>query len=184
MPLPKRKHGRRHVALFGGSFNPPHLGHVEMGRWLLAQAQVDEVWVIPCFLHPFEKTLAPFDARYAMTLFAFAPCGRGVFVSDVERELGGVSHTIRTVQHVCKLYPKYQFSLVRGGDIEVESAPWKDADEIEKLVTMITVPRGPGSPIPNISSTDVRACIQAGKPFDHLVPKSVGVYIITHDLYR
>ena len=175
---------KKRIALFGGSFNPPHLGHVEMCRWLLDRGDLDAVWVIPCFLHPFEKPLVSFEDRYAMCLFAFSPLGRRVLVIDVERELGGLSHTVRTIKYLAQKYPRYVFQLVTGSDAAAETPAWKDAEEIQKLVSMITVPRGTPSPIPDISSHQVRECVHARQPFAHLIPKSVAVYIVTHELYR
>lgn len=174
----------KRVALFGGSFNPPHIGHVAICEWLLAKDLADEVWVVPCLIHPFGKFLAPFAERFAMCLFAFQDIGPKVVVSKVEKFLGGTSHTVRTIRHLIDTHPDCKFSLVTGGDVGAQTKEWLDFDQIKKLVDVIAIPRGPRSPIPNISATQVRDRIAAGDSIVGLVPREVAVYIITHRLYR
>jgi len=174
----------KRVAIFGGSFNPPHIGHVAICEWLLAKDLADEVWAMPCLIHPFGKHLAPFEDRFAMCLFAFRDIGPKVVVSKVERFLGGTSHTVRTIRHLINSHPDCNFSLVTGGDVETQTKEWLDFDQIKKLVPIIAIPRGPKSPIPDISATQVRGRIEAGQSILGLVPKEVAVYIITHGFYR
>ena len=86
------------VAIFGGSFNPPHVAHVLAVTYVLATEDLDEILVVPCFRHPFAKELAPFEDRFAMCELAMAWLPK-VTVSRVEQELGGESRTLRTVEH-------------------------------------------------------------------------------------
>lgn len=172
------------VGILGGSFNPPHLGHVAICEWLLAKNKVDQILVIPCFIHPFGKDLAPFIDRYRMCLFAFQHLKPQVMVSRFEKDLGGVSHTVRTVKHLKKLNPKHKFYLVTGDDVSKQTDEWKEFKEVKSLVDIISVPRGAKSPIPDISATEVRRCLKVGEKFADLVPKEVAIYIVTHRLYR
>lgn len=174
---------RKRVGIFGGSFNPPHNGHVEICRYLLKKNDLDQILVIPCFKHPFEKDLAEFKDRLLMCRFAFNEFGDKVMVSDVEKKIGNVSYTINTVKYMIDLFPDDKFYLIVGSDTEEESEGWKDINEIKSLVQFTTVPRGPKSHIPNISSTEVRKRIGSGIKFTDLVPSEVAVYIITHGLY-
>lgn len=174
----------KRVGIFGGSFNPPHIGHVAICEWLFAKDLVDEVWIVPCFIHPFGKHLAPFEDRYNMCLFAFRDIGPKVVVSKIEKFLGGTSHTIRTIRHLINGNFGCEFSLVTGGDIQMQTKEWLDFAEIKKLVPIIAIPRGPKSPIPDISATEVRRRIDASESIIDLVPREVAVYIITHRLYR
>src|SRR6478735_3989939 len=89
----------RRVAIFGGSFNPPHVAHVLAVVYALSTAPIDEVLVVPVFHHPFSKELASFDERLAMCELALGWIPR-VVVSSVERDLGGSSLTLRTVEHL------------------------------------------------------------------------------------
>jgi len=172
------------IGIFGGSFNPPHIGHVAICEWLFAKDLADEIWVMPCHIHPFGKELVQFKARYEMCLFAFGEFGPKVHVSKIENTLGGVSHTIRTIKHILEQYPEHRFSLITGGDLQAQTSEWIDFDQIKALVPIISIPRGPKSPIPDVSATEIRNRIAAGESFVDLVPKGVAVYIVTHRLYR
>lgn len=174
---------RRRVALFGGSFNPPHIGHSAICRWLISGDLVDYIWVIPCYVHPFDKELADFDHRLAMCKLAMGKHLLPITTLDIERKLGGVSHTLRTIRHLKEAYPKVNFFLVRGGDVQEQSHEWYKFDEVEKLVNIIDIPRSEDSPIPNISSTDIRRRIVNGEQYKDLVEREVAVYIITKGLY-
>ena len=180
-----RKKTRKRVGLFGGSFNPPHKGHSEIVKWLFMKGLVDEVLAIPCFVHPFGKELAPFDDRITMCRLAFAKLGLPVSVSDVERQLGGESRTLRTIEHLTEENPEKRFFLVTGGDLEKETDKWHCFDKIKALVDFIRIPRGPESPIPDISSTVVREAIaKGGIGWREHVETEVAVYIVTKALYR
>ena len=174
----------RYVALFGGSFNPPHLGHSAICRWLFSEMKVDEVWVIPCLIHPFDKELAPFEHRLAMCKLVFPKLLLPIRILDVEEKLGGVSHTLRTIEHLRAQVPDVRFALVIGDDIEAEAHKWHHFDRIRELVDLIRVPRGAGSPIPDVSSTEIRHRMRRRKPYIDLVGKEIAVYIATKALYR
>jgi nicotinate-nucleotide adenylyltransferase len=90
------KLGPRSVAVFGGSFNPPHVAHLLAATLVLATQDVDLLLVVPAFKHPFAKSLAPFDERVTMCTLAMGWLP-GVEVSRVEEELGGESRTLRTL---------------------------------------------------------------------------------------
>src|ERR1041384_419210 len=93
------------IALFGGSFNPPHVGHQLAALYVLETAAVDELWFVPAFRHPFDKPLADFEDRMTMCQRAAAALGPRVRVSDIERALGGPSRTLRTVQTLVQRHP-------------------------------------------------------------------------------
>jgi len=178
------------VALFGGSFNPPHVGHQLAALYVLETAAIDELWFVPTFLHPFDKPLAPFADRFAMCQRAAEPLGARVRVSDLEARLGGPSRTLRTVQTLRDAHPGTAFSLIIGSDLLAELPTWHGGDEIRKLVSFIVVGRAGhlnGHPdavaIPDISSTEVRAALREGRSVTHLVPRRVHEYIESAQLY-
>jgi len=176
---------RRRVAIFGGSFNPPHKGHAEIIKWIFMKGQAEEVWVIPCYEHPLGKDLAPFADRMAMAKLAFAKLSLPVQVSDVEEQLGGESRTLVTIEHLVDRNPDKRFILVVGEDIDGEADKWHRFDKIKALVDVMKVPRGPGSPIPDVSSTGVREAIASGDTsWRQMVEPEVAVYIVTKALYR
>src|SRR5450432_2318149 len=112
------------IALYGGSFNPPHLAHQMAALYVLETAVVDEIWIIPAFRHAHGKTLAPFEDRLAMCELAALALGPRARVSDVERELGDESRTLRTVRRLQERFPAHAYSLVIGADLLPEVATW------------------------------------------------------------
>jgi nicotinate-nucleotide adenylyltransferase len=185
------------VAVFGGSFNPPHVGHQLAALWVLETAEIDELWLIPTLVHPFDKALAPFEDRFRMCERAALSLGPRVRVSDVEARLGGPSRTLRTIETLMEASSGVTFSLVIGADLVAESSTWYGAERLRQLVPFIVVGRqgrGPavGAPaeggadpiaIPDVSSTAIRAALAAGQPVGSWVPRRVLEYIREHRLY-
>ena len=174
---------KKRVGIFGGSFDPPHIGHSRIARWLFEMDIIDKLWVIPCFVHPLGKKCNPFDDRVLMCKLAFGKITHPISVRDVERELGGTSYTLRTIEHLQKEYPEYTFKLITGGDVQVERAEWHNFDKIEEIVEVVSMPRGAGSVIPDVSSTEIRDAVLHEKTFADMVEMEVGVYIVTRGLY-
>ena len=128
------------VFVFGGSFNPPHMSHVLAVTYLLAAAEPDQVLVVPCFLHPLAKGLAPFEDRVAMCERAMGWLPRTV-VSRVEGELGGESRSLRTVAHLRATHPDWNLRLVVGADILLESERWHAFDQVKALAPLFVLGR-------------------------------------------
>lgn len=186
------------IALFGGSFNPPHVGHLLGALYIRAVAEVDELWLMPAFQHPFGKKLAPFPERVALCE-VMASLMDGVQVTQVESELEGDGRTIRTVEHLVQKYPEHSFRLVIGTDILQEAHRWYDFERLIQLAPLIILGRSghpakpeklwEGSsflgevPIPEVSSTRVREKLEAGKDVSGLVPSRVLRLIRERGLY-
>lgn len=153
------------IALFGGSFDPPTLGHLMVVAHLsLNDPDIDQVWVLPCFLQT-GKNLIDFKHRFTMSQLTFGLLNR-VTVSDIEEQLGGESLTYRCVEALHALHPQHSFRFVVGSDLRDKIKTWQRGDIIEQLAPPITVGRAgiPGSdnptPIsPVISSTIVRQAL-------------------------
>lgn len=177
------------LAFFGGSFDPPHVGHVLAASWVLATREVDELLVVPAFEHAFGKGLAPFEHRLRMAQLAFAPLGR-VSVSEIEARMGGSSYTVHTLEKLREENPDADVMLVVGSDLVPEIPRWHEGHRIPELATLVVVGRGgylDGTEdivMPNISSTEIRRRLAAGEPADALVPRDVLAYIAAHGLYR
>ncbi len=123
------------IALFGGSFNPPHLGHQAVVKNLTKSSLFDEVWILPSFKHPFEKKLASFEDRLEMCQLAFKDLGKKIQISTLEKELNSPEgYTVDLIHSLLKKYPKHNFSLVIGTDLFQEKSRWKNFEEIEKKV--------------------------------------------------
>jgi nicotinate-nucleotide adenylyltransferase len=178
------------VAIFGGSFNPPHLAHQMAALYVLETAPVDELWMVPAFQHPFGKVLAPFAHRLEMCELAAVALGARVKVSAIERDLGVESRTLRTVRRLQHDFPGHTFSLVIGADLLTELPSWQDSAELRRAVPLVVVGRagfetGEGRlALPRVSSSEVRAALAAGRSVDGLVPRAVVDYISRQGLYR
>ncbi|MGF1465722.1 MAG: nicotinate (nicotinamide) nucleotide adenylyltransferase [Sandaracinaceae bacterium] len=177
-------------AVFGGSFDPPHVGHVLAAAYVLSTAPVERVLCIPTFQHAFGKRSAPFPHRRRMCELAFGPL-RGVEVSDLEARLGGASYTVRTLRELAARHPAVGLRLVVGADLVPEVPSWREGDRLPGLAPLLVVGRaGHGSPgdgrplMPEVSSTEVRQRLEAGAEVEGLVPRSVTRYILRHGLYR
>lgn len=188
------------VALFGGSFDPPHAGHLMVMAYALGVARVERLVMIPCFQHPFEKRLSPFAHRLAMCRLA-AKLFTAVEVSDVEARLGGDSRTLRTVKQLRSERPDDRLVLVIGADLLKERERWYGYPELASLVEFFVVGRaghprteapegqvfltgGSGIDVPDVSSTEIRSRLRAGRGAEGLVPSAVLDYIAEHGLYR
>ena len=184
----------RKIALFGGSFNPPHICHVLTVSYVLSVADVDQVWWVPCYQHAFSKKLLQFKDRLNMCRLASAPFGDQVKVSDVEAQLGGESRTIDTVEFLIKQHPQDKFILVVGSDILLEKHLWKRIDDLEVLVEFLVLGReGIKNPhnhpfnivLPKISSSEIRENLFSGQSDKcrGKLPANVLDYIQSHNLY-
>ena len=193
-PAPSRR-----VAIFGGSFNPPHVAHVLAVAYALSAAPVDEVLVVPVFQHPFSKELAPFEDRLAMCRLAVGWLPR-VEVSDVERELGGESRTLRTLEHLAAVNPGWAMRLLVGADVVADLPKWHRFDRVAAIAPPIVLGRGGYASIasggahpieiaevtlPQVSSTEVRDALAAGD-LDAVrwrLPRAVVEYMVERGLY-
>jgi nicotinate-nucleotide adenylyltransferase len=182
----------KEIALLGGSFNPPHVGHLMAAWYALATEPVAEVWLLPAYRHPFGKALAPFDERVAMCRLAAATL-RGVHVCTAEAELAEdplAGKTVRTLEHLRQRHPGHGFALVVGSDILAETEKWYRWDRVQELARIVVVGRqgheagAGGRPLlPAVSSTEVRERLGRGEEVGHLVPRRVLAHIAARSLY-
>ena len=166
------------IALFGGSFDPPHLGHVLAAVMARSRAGVDAVWVLPVARHPYGKQLAPWAQRWALCQAAFAPLGPWISVHD--DELANPSgFTFDLVTRLAAAYPGHQWRLIGGSDTAADVPNWHRGKELAQLIEVIAVPRrGQGgdaddAAIPAISSSRIRSDLAAGTSIERLVPAAV-----------
>jgi len=179
------------VAVFGGSFNPPHVAHVLACTLLLSIEDVEHVVVVPAYKHPFAKALAPFEDRVRMCELGMGWIPK-VTVSRIEEEIGGESRTLRTLEHLASSRPDWSLRLVIGADILAEAPRWYGFPEIARLAPPIVLARaGVNAPaagpplLPDVSSSQVRAAIgrRAWDEVEKLVPRAVLTYLRSRALY-
>lgn len=175
------------IALFGGSFNPPHVGHLLSAAYVRAVSGVDAVWLMPAHRHAFNKPLAPWADRVRMCR-ALASLLTGVEVTEVEALVPGEGRTVDTVEHLKRTYPGHAFRLVIGTDILAETDQWKAFDRLVELAPPFVLGRSgydkpevlPAGltwlgqvPMPEVSSSDVRRRLAQGDDASSLVPSVV-----------
>jgi len=184
------------VALYGGSFNPPHMGHVLGAAYLTSAAGFDRVLVVPVFEHAFDKSLLHFDARVELCNIAFATLKR-VEVCTIESELPRPSYTISTVEALLALHRDWQLEVVVGADVLPELPKWHRFNELLRLVKIYAMGRrgyasieGALSLLPEISSSELRARLREPavpdneKVLRQLLPADVLTKILAHGYYR
>lgn len=180
------------VAFFGGSFDPPHLGHVAAVEHVLAAGQVDRVLCAPVHDHALAKSLSAFEHRLAMTRIALQHLPN-VEVSDIESELPAPNYTLHTLQALQRGHPDWQLRLMVGSDVIAEQHKWRSFTEVAALAPPLVLPRagvagGEGSVLPEVSSSQVRALLHKAPAISPdlaaLVPGQVLEYIAAHGLYR
>ncbi len=187
------------IAVFGGSFDPPHLAHTMAAAYVLAGYPVKRLLIVPTYCHPFDKPLADFEHRLQMCTLAMADLAHErVEISPVERDIGGKSLTLRTLQELRRQMPNAQLRLLVGSDILQETARWHQFDRVTELAPPIwlnraghprpkttEVPDVPdsGPLFPDISSTEIRRRIAKGQSTQGLLAHTVAAYIQSHGLY-
>lgn len=182
-----------HIGIFGGSFSPPHVGHVLACHYALLRWGLKKVLVIPSFQHPFNKPLPAFEHRLTMCRLAFEHLGDSIEVSNLEQQMGGVSYTIETLRELRRRHPDEHYNLLVGGDILPDTKKWREFEELTRLAPMLVIPRISDGEIlggteleaalPDISSTTIRSNLAAGKHLHGAVPLKVLQYIAEHNLY-
>lgn len=191
---PLRHLGR--VGLLGGSFNPPHIGHLLMAVAVYATEEIDHLWIIPTADHAFGKKLAPFQDRVRMCHLAFRHLAGGAAVLDLEARLprapGTPSFTVDTLRALHAIRPGIKPVWIAGSDIVAELPRWKEPDEVKRLCRLVIVPRR-GYPteglrlqvdLPLVSSTDIRTLIADGADVSGLVDYEVLRFVSQRGLYH
>jgi nicotinate-nucleotide adenylyltransferase len=191
------------IGIFGGTFNPPHYGHLIVAEFIREEVGLDKIIFIPCSIPPHKQNneylsqIASPEHRFEMVKLAII--GNKFFeVSDIEINRGGVSYTIDTVNYFVSNFPEEKFYLLIGADQFAEFHTWRKPDEIVQKVNLIVFNR-PGFVIPKtefskfatfitipnieISASTIRKRIRHGKSIKYLVPPAVEEYILANKLY-
>lgn len=164
------------IAVYGGSFNPPHVGHAMVASWVLWTGRADQVWWMPSFSHPFDKELLPFAERVGLVESVTGSLGAAHRVTAVEAELAPPTYTVDALDWLAAEYPEHEFSLIIGADNLPKLHTWKEAERLRRTYPMHVVGReGYDAPdecvvFPGVSSTAVRERAANGAPIHHLVP--------------
>jgi nicotinate-nucleotide adenylyltransferase len=179
------------LAVFGGSFDPPHIGHVLLASYALSVSPVERVLVAPVFRHPFGKAPCAFEHRMEMCKLAFRLLPQ-VEVSDLERELGGTGYTVDLLEAIHKRHPHARLRLLVGADILPELDRWHHIARVRELAPLLVAGRSgfahpdvdPDAPtLPEVSSTAIREALARAHDVRSRVPQAVLAYIEREGLY-
>ena len=196
------------IGIYGGTFSPPHNGHIAAAKAFMEQMWLDFLFVIPAAVPPHKEMECPVSAadRYRMTQLAFEGI-EGVYVSDMEIRRGGKSYTVDTLRELSG--EDRRLFLLCGTDMMLTLDEWHEADEIFRLCYPVYTRREKDPLLDNIiikkiaeyqekygkivrkiqmepfvvSSHDIRKKIEAGESLEDLIPPSVANYIFDNHLY-
>jgi nicotinate-nucleotide adenylyltransferase len=184
------------VGLLGGTFNPPHIGHLIMANEVKHALQLDEVRLMPTSIppHKADPSDASPDQRLRMVELAVSEI-TGITASSFEVDRGGVSYTFDTMKALTEQEPDTKFYFIIGGDMIDMLHRWYKIDELMKIVTFVGVGR-PGTigetqypitklqiPEIDLSSTFIRNRLKTGGTIQFLVPGSIEEFIRQEGLY-
>jgi nicotinate-nucleotide adenylyltransferase len=195
------------IGVFGGTFDPVHLGHLILAEQCREQGRLDQVWFVPAARPPHKaaEELTPFLQRLEMLNLAIA--GQPAFrVEELEQDLPGPGYTAVTLEELHQRHPEHAWFLVVGGDALRDLPGWFEPRRIVAQAELLVMPR-PGAAMPpaeelqvklgapvrvqimnvppiGISSTDLRQRLGEGRSVRYLVPRAVEEYIRDKRLYR
>ena len=187
------------IGLFGGSFDPVHLGHLLVAQAAREELNLDRLHFIPAAQSPFKPERQPTPASERLRLLRLALAGKAwCEIDEQELKRGGVSFTIDTLRDYATRFAGAQLYYLIGSDHVPQLPKWRDADELARLAQFVVIPRpGQGeAPLPppfqgrtlrgfplGVSSSQLRARIKSGLSIEHLVSAAVAEAIRNNGLY-
>ncbi|KPK60522.1 MAG: hypothetical protein AMS21_09415 [Gemmatimonas sp. SG8_38_2] len=188
------------LGILGGTFDPPHVGHLIVADDAAAALALDRVTFIPTGTHPLKGTSVEAPASLRVQMTEAATAGSQLFVVD-GRELRrpGPSYTVDTIRELQDENPDAELYLLVGSDILGELHQWQRMEEIADRARIVVLERAdaPADTYPEdiemlrievthvaVSSSEIRERIRTGRPFRYLVPDPVYALIVEHSLYK
>jgi nicotinate-nucleotide adenylyltransferase len=187
------------IGLFGGSFDPIHLGHLLVAQAAREELDLSRLFFIPAAQSPFKADSKPSSPIERLRLLRLALMGKDwCEIDDQEIRRGGISYTVDTVRDYHRRFPEAQIFYLIGADHVLKLPQWREFAELAGLAEFVVIPR-PGElhaafPAPfrgrtlsgfplGVSSSQIRARVRAGQPIDHLVTPVVAEAIRNYRLY-
>lgn len=185
---------RGHTLVYGGSFNPPHMGHQLACRYVLDVLGAQALWVVPVCSHPFGKDLVSFEHRVQMCRLMIEPFADRAWVNTIEQDLPDPVRTFELFTALKQEYPDREFAMLMGADLLAERERWYRFEDLEKLVKIVVVERKGTevstdegifkAELPQVSSREVRSRLEADESVEGLVPLSIQDYLFKEALYN
>jgi len=186
------------IALFGGTFDPPHLGHIEMARRAVDAYGLDEVHFLPCRISPHKSSQTPTDGALRMEMLRLATAGIGWAVpDDFELQAPVPSYSVRTAESFAATHPSDRMFWLMGTDQWNTLPTWEQPERLAELVEFIVAWRNDHPPAPRdgyrlhtlpfahpASASEIRNSVAAGQLRRGWLQPSVAEFIETHSLYR
>lgn len=195
------------IAMYGGSFNPIHTGHIQLAKYFLDELKLDKLLLIPDNKPPHKsdsEMVSPLH-RYNMCSLAVEDTDK-IEVSDIEIRREGKSYTVDTLKQLSNIYPTAQLFLIMGADMYLSLHTWRNFQKILEYAIICAVPRDTDSidelikysasleengakyiisnkSMMNVSSTSIRENIKKGNPITGMVGSKVENYIFKNSLY-
>lgn len=198
------------IAVFGGTFDPPHNGHIAIAESILSGSYAEKILFVPAYIPPHKQDneKSSFETRLAMLKLACADKS-GFQISALEAERQGPSYTIDTMRELSLKNPNDKFILLIGADSLLNLHTWYQAEELLREFEILAYPRNGSdcdftvlknlwppdiaeklkqsivkTAVFNISSTEVREAVSSGRTLSKLVCPSVEKYIKENNLYK
>lgn len=189
------------IGIFGGTFDPPHIGHQIVGWHVLQEVGLDQLLFVPCATPPHKQDRQVSEGGHRLAMLRLLTQDNpSLGVSDAEIQRGGISFTVETLREFKRLQPADQLYFLLGMDNLLEFATWKQPEEIVRLATLVVMTR-PGFPMKRshgfpagerivcevpaigVSASMIRERVRQGKSIRYLVPAEVEEYIQREGLY-
>ena len=191
------KEKRQRIGILGGTFNPPHIGHLLMAEQVGNQLDLDEVWFMPTAKPPHAPGKTTIASQHRLKMLQLAIKDNPRFkIQPYEINRGGKNFTVDTMAYFVEEYPECDFYFIIGADSANDLSTWRQIDRLVSLVQFVGV-RRPGqapynnqypilwvdSPMVDLSSTEIRLRVYLEQSIKYQVPDLVAEYIYEHKLY-
>ena len=187
------------IGLYGGSFDPVHLGHLLVAQAAIEELELSRLFLIPAAQSPFKPDSQPAPATVRAQFLRLAFAGKtNCEVDEQEIRRGGISYSVDTLRDYARRFPQAELFYLIGADNVAKLPLWREAAELARLAQFVVVPR-PGdvdAPFPapfrgvrlqgfplGVSSSQIRSRAKAGQTIDQLVPAVVAEAIRNNRLY-
>ena len=187
------------IGIFGGSFDPVHLGHLLVAQAAIEELGLDRLFFIPAAQSPFKLENNPAPDAVRLQLLRLALAGKSnCEVDEQEIRRGGISYTVDTLRDYAKRYAGAKLFYLIGADNAAKLNEWREPAELARLAEFVAIPRPGGArpvfPPPfrgrmlrgfpfAVSSSEIRARVKAGLSVEHLVPAAVAEGIRVAGIY-